>query len=93
MAEKKQKKEKDEQSEYFQERAGTKDARFHVVPHGEKEWAVKKEGTDKPESTFTSKSEAVNEAENMAKEAGTMVIIHDKEGQIEEQENYQNENK
>lgn len=78
-----------ERDEYFKERAGTDEARFHVVPHGEGEWAVKKEGEDEPQSTFGSKSEAVDEGKKMAEEAGTMVYIHSEEGQIEEQENYQ----
>lgn len=77
-----------EHDEYFKERAGTDEARFHVIPH-EGEWVVKKEGQDEPESTFSSKSEAVNEGKKMAEEAGTMVYIHSEEGQIESQENYQ----
>lgn len=80
---------KQNRDEYFKERAGTDEARYHVVPHGEGEWAIKKEGEDDPESTFTSKSEAVNEAKQMAESAGTMVYIHNDDGQIEDQENYQ----
>ena len=80
---------KQNRDEYFKERAGTDEARYHVVPHGEGEWAVKKEGEDEPESTYTSKSEAVNEAKQMAESAGTMVYIHNEDGQIEDQENYQ----
>ena len=32
----------DGRGNYFQKRAGTEDARFHVVPGDEKKWAVKK---------------------------------------------------
>ncbi|RNF39482.1 DUF2188 domain-containing protein [Planococcus salinus] len=80
---------KENRDEYFKERAGTDEARYHVVPHDEGEWAIKKEGEDTPESTYTSKSEAVNEAKQMAETAGTMVYIHNEDGQIEDQENYQ----
>ncbi|RFU60886.1 DUF2188 domain-containing protein [Peribacillus glennii] len=78
-----------ERDEYFKERAGTDDARFHVVPHDEEGWAVKTEGEDEPGYTSDSKSEAVKEAKRMAEEAETMAIIHDEDGKIEEQHNYQ----
>lgn len=78
-----------ERDEYFKDRAGTDEARYHVVPHEEEGWAVKKEGEDDPESTYSSRDEAINEAKQMAKEAGTMVYIHNEDGQIEKQENYQ----
>lgn len=79
-----------EQEQYFKDRAGTYEARFHAVPHDEEGWAVKKEGQDDPELTTGSKSEAVDEAKKMAEEAGTMAYIHDEDGQIEEQFNYSN---
>ncbi|CEG27366.1 DUF2188 domain-containing protein [Bacillus sp. B-jedd] len=78
-----------EQAEYFKDRAGTEEARFHVVPHDEEGWVVKREGQDKPEMTTDSRSEAVKEAKKLAEEAGTMAYIHNKEGRIEEQHNYQ----
>lgn len=77
-----------EREGYFKDRAGTDDARFHAVPHDEEGWAVKREGQDEPELTTDSKSEAVNEAQRMAEEAGTMAYIHDEDGQIEDQVNY-----
>ncbi|PLR89120.1 DUF2188 domain-containing protein [Bacillus sp. T33-2] len=79
----------DERDQYFKDRAGTDEARFHVVPHDEEGWAVKAEGEEKPEYTTDSKSQAVKEAKRMAEEAGTMAIIHDDDGKIEEQHNYQ----
>ncbi|MBM7691423.1 MarR-like DNA-binding transcriptional regulator SgrR of sgrS sRNA [Peribacillus deserti] len=78
-----------ERDQYFKDRAGTDDARFHVVPHDEEGWAVKTEGEDKPDYKTKSKSEAVKEAKRMAEEACTMVIIHDEDGKIEEQYNFQ----
>ncbi|WP_409270197.1 DUF2188 domain-containing protein [Neobacillus sp. SCS-31] len=77
-----------DQVHYFKDRAGTEDARFHVVPHDEEGWAVKPEGEDGPEMTTGSKSEAVGEAKRLAEEAGTMAYIHNEEGRIEEQHNY-----
>lgn len=80
---------KAERDEYFKDRAGTDEARFHVVPHEENQWAVKKEGFDEPECTTDSKSEAIDEAKRLAQEAGTMAYIHDDDGKIEKQHNYE----
>ena len=77
-----------DRDQYFKDRAGTDEARFHVVPHDEEGWAVKTEGKDEPSYTAESKSDAIEEAKQMAKDAGTMVYIHDEDGQIEEQVNY-----
>ena len=79
---------KRDQDEYFEDRAGTKDARFHVVPHDDEGWAVKKEGHDEPAYTANSRNDAVDEAKRMAEEAGTMVYVHGDDGKIEEQLEY-----
>ncbi|MEH7440755.1 DUF2188 domain-containing protein [Bacillus sp. JJ1122] len=77
-----------EQEDYFKDRAGTDEARFHAVPHDEEGWAVKKEGQENPEFTADSRSEAITEAKRMAEEAGTIAYIHDEDGKIEKQFNY-----
>lgn len=79
-----------EREDYFKDRAGTDEARFHAVPHDEEGWAVKKEGQDNPVFTADSKSKAVNEAKRKAEEAGTIAYIHDEDGKIEEQYKYSN---
>ena len=76
--------------DYFKDRAGTDEARFHAVPHDEEGWTVKKEGQDDPEFTADSRSEAANEAKRMAEGAGTIAYIHDEDGKIEEQFDYRN---
>lgn len=78
-----------EQKQYFKDRAGTDEARFHVVPHDEEGWAVKKEGQDEPEYTADSQSDAVEEAKRMAEQAGTMAILHNEDGRIEDLLNYE----
>lgn len=77
-----------ERDKYFEERAGTDEARFHVVPNDEEGWAVKEEGNDNPKFTSDDKGEAVNEAKRLAEEAGTIAYIHDDNGKIDEQVNY-----
>ncbi|WP_010647749.1 DUF2188 domain-containing protein [Oceanobacillus massiliensis] len=78
-----------QQNEYFEDRAGSEDARFHVVPHDDKGWAVKREGEDDPELTTGSKEDAVSKAKELAKDASTMAIIHDDDGKIEDQLNFE----
>lgn len=78
----------DGRGNYFEERAGSDKARFHVVPGDEKKWAVKKEGEDDPVFDSDDRGEAVEEAKKQAEEAGTKVILRDEDGQIEEQIEY-----
>ncbi|WP_088009631.1 DUF2188 domain-containing protein [Indiicoccus explosivorum] len=76
-------------SEYFEERAGTEDARFHVVPGGDEGgWAIKREGEDDPVERYDDRDKAIDDAISRAKEAGSIAVIHDEDGQIERQENF-----
>lgn len=76
-------------SEYFEDRAGTEDARFHMVPHGDGEWAIKREGEDDPVETYNDRDKAIDDTIKKAKDAGTIAIIHNDDGQIERQENFE----
>lgn len=78
----------EERQEFFKERAGTDDARFHVVPYDE-EWAVKEEGKEEPEYTTDSKDEAVEKAIELAQESETIAYIHTSSGEIEDQYDYE----
>jgi len=73
---------------YFEDRAGTKEARYHVVPGDDKKWAVKKEGEDDPVFTSDDQNEAIDEAKKQAKEAKTKVYVHNEHGKIEKVEEY-----
>ncbi|BAQ10022.1 hypothetical protein OXB_1551 [Bacillus sp. OxB-1] len=82
---------KRDQEDYFEDRAGTKDARFHVVPHDEEGWAVKREGETAPVCTSGSRDEAIEEAKRLAKDAGTIAYLHGDDGRIKEQLEYGND--
>jgi hypothetical protein len=75
--------------QYFEDRAHTDEARYHVVPNADEGWGMKREGSDNHEYTARSKTDVVKEEKKRAKDAGTMAIIHDDNGQIEEQHNYE----
>lgn len=78
----------DAHGDYFEKRAGTSGARFHVVPGDDKKWAIKKEGEDKPVYTTDDRDEAIDEAKKRAEDAGTKAIIHNEHGKIEKQDEY-----
>ncbi|MEC0176324.1 DUF2188 domain-containing protein [Paenibacillus favisporus] len=63
------------------------DADVHVVTH-EDGWALKVEGKDKPLSTFGSKKEAMDEAEDYASKHDVHAIVHGKDGKIESNRSY-----
>ncbi|WP_163879427.1 DUF2188 domain-containing protein [Paenibacillus favisporus] len=63
------------------------DADVHVVTHQDG-WALKVEGKDKPLSTFGSKKEAMDEAEDYASKHDVHAIVHGKDGKIESNRSY-----
>ncbi|GEK89006.1 hypothetical protein SAMN04488100_10341 [Alkalibacterium putridalgicola] len=70
---------------YFEKRAGTDDARYHVVTGEDARWEVKKEGEREAIFETNDKDEAIEEASKRAEEAETKVIVHGQDGQIEDQ--------
>ncbi len=56
----------------------------HVVSH-EDGWAVQSEDAKQPSDVFDNKQEAVERAEEIAENKGTKVIIHKKDGSIQDQ--------
>lgn len=62
--------------------AGSSHANMHVVATDDG-WALKKEGRDKPLSTFDTKKEAVAEAKKQASKSGVNTIIHGEDGRIQ----------
>ncbi|SIT84299.1 DUF2188 domain-containing protein [Edaphobacillus lindanitolerans] len=69
---------------YFGDREGTEKANYHIVPH-DGDWALKLEGEEEPVETGGDRDQLVEEGKKRAGEHGAIVIVHDKEGQIENQ--------
>ncbi|UOR13441.1 DUF2188 domain-containing protein [Halobacillus amylolyticus] len=59
----------------------------HVVSH-ENGWAVQAEDAKQPSDVFNKKQFAVERAKEVAKNKGTKIIIHKKDGSIQEQTSY-----
>lgn len=62
----------------------------HVVPH-EKGWAVKKEGNDRATQVTETKKEAEKAAREIAKKDESEVVIHGKDGKIQDKDSYGND--
>jgi hypothetical protein len=58
------------------------DSNLHVVTHEEEGWAIKREGTAKPLSTYSTQKDAINAALDVAQDEETNVIVHRKDGRI-----------
>ena len=58
------------------------DSNLHVVTHEEEGWAIKREGTAKPLSTYSTQKDAINAALDVAQDEETSVIVHRKDGRI-----------
>lgn len=63
---------------------------FHIVPHGD-EWAVKKEGNERNNSTHGTQKEAIESAQDMAQD-GDAIVIHRADGTIRGRFSYSEEN-
>lgn len=64
------------------------DSGEHVVPH-EDGWAVKAKDAKQPSDVFDNKSNAVQRGKEIAKNKGTRLTVHRKNGSIEEQFSYE----
>ncbi|WP_173917317.1 DUF2188 domain-containing protein [Halobacillus sp. Marseille-Q1614] len=59
----------------------------HVVSH-EKGWAVQTEDAKQPSNVYEKKQDAVERAEEIARNKGTKVIIHKKDGSVQKQKSF-----
>jgi hypothetical protein len=60
---------------------------IHVVPH-EDGWATKKEGAERAGGIFETKADAVEQAREQAKRERLDVIIHGRNGRIQDADSY-----
>jgi len=59
----------------------------HVVPRGGK-WAVRKAGAGKVTRHFTTQKEAIEAARGIARNQGSEVFIHGRDGRIRQRDSY-----
>ncbi|MCA1010232.1 DUF2188 domain-containing protein [Halobacillus halophilus] len=78
---------RDQDDQQYESRPELLDKGEHVVPH-EDGWAVQAEDAKKPSNVYEKKEEAVSRAKEVAENKGTQVIIHKKDGSIQERKDY-----
>ncbi|MFO1210534.1 MAG: DUF2188 domain-containing protein [Amaricoccus sp.] len=61
---------------------------LHVVPSGGK-WSVRTSGASRASSTFTTQDEAVESARDKARQQGTELYIHGRDGRIRERRSFE----
>ncbi len=62
----------------------------HVVPRDGK-WAVRKAGANSATRVYTTQREAISEARKIARNQGTELYIHGRDGRIRERDSYGND--
>ncbi|MGP4078250.1 DUF2188 domain-containing protein [Halobacillus sp. K22] len=78
---------RDPEDKQYDNRPELLDKGEHVIPH-EDGWAVQAEDAKKPSNVYEDKDEAVSRAKEIAENKGTQVIIHKKDGSIQEKTEY-----
>lgn len=63
---------------------------IHIVPDGA-HWAVKKEGAKQPISTHRTKDQADRQARKQAKKDKVELVIHGKDGKIQDKDSFGND--
>ena len=59
----------------------------HVVPNGGN-WSVRRTGSSRVANTYVTQQEAISVARERAKQQGTQLYIHGRDGRIRERESY-----
>lgn len=62
----------------------------HIVPHPDG-WAVKGEGNSKPTKITSTKQEAVDAGREIAKNQQSELVIHGKDGRIQDKDSFGND--
>ena len=63
----------------------------HVVPTRNNRWGVKGEGNQRLTKITDTQQEAINEAREIAKNKGSEVVVHRKDGTIRDKDSYGND--
>lgn len=64
---------------------------IHIVPNKKGGWSVKKEGAERSSATTETKKEAEQIGRQKATEEKTELVIHGKDGKIQDKDSYGND--
>jgi uncharacterized protein YdaT len=62
----------------------------HVVPNGDK-WSVRRAGAARASGTYATQEEAAERAREIARNQGTELYIHGRDGRIRQRDSYGND--
>lgn len=65
----------------------SRSANQHVVPR-DGEWAVRKEGSSRDTSRFSTQEEAIRAGRRIARNQGSELLVHGRDGRIRERRSY-----
>lgn len=65
----------------------TKKSEVHIVPRPSG-WATVRKGSDRATGTYQTREEAIRAGRKIAKEGGTELIVHGRDGRIRESHSY-----
>ena len=61
---------------------------YHVISKIGGGWSVRKEGAERASGTYSSKNDAIGRAREIARKDGTDLVIHGRDGRINERATY-----
>lgn len=69
----------------------SKQKSHHVVPNPDGGWDVKKAGSERASKHCDTKQEAVKEGREISQNQGTELVIHGKDGKIQQKDSHGND--
>ena len=67
------------------------DSDYHVTPHPNGGWQVRREGAERASSRHDTQAEALDRGRELAKQARSELVIHRRDGRIRDSDSYGND--
>lgn len=75
----------------FNRRSVMKKTSYHVVPHFEGGWAVRKSGSERVSGKFVSQNDAIKRGQELSRQNKTELYIHRQDGTVRQKNSYGND--
>jgi hypothetical protein len=67
------------------------DGDYHVTPHPDGGWQVRREGADRASSLHDTQAEAMSRGRELAQQARSELVIHGRDGRIRDSDSFGND--
>ena len=64
---------------------------YHVTPHGQDKWQVRREGAERASSVHPTQTEAAERGRELARQERVELLIHRRDGTIRDSDSYGND--